>query len=1042
MKECPSKSPGEKVAPVTGESIDRRHWRGLEELAASAEFQEMMEREFPEQHGLWRDPVTRRKFLLLMGASFAFAGMTGCAPQAPVGEILPYAKQPEQLVPGKALHFATAFTLGGFGTGVIVKSHEGRPTKIEGNPDHPASLGASDAFMQASILDLYDPDRSQAVTHHGQPRSWSDAQLAIRKSLQGLKVAQGSGLAILTQTVGSRVVAEQLSGKNSPLRRDFPSARWFQYEPAHSGGRHEGAKLAFGEAVDAIYDFTAADVAVSLGSDFMSNGPAHLRYCREFMSRRQSAIRSRDASMNRLYVIENCPTVTGAAADHRLPIRAADIAQFAAQLAGRLQVLDAIKGPTEYARWAAAIARDLKAHRGASIVIAGNGQPAIVHALTHALNDFLGNVGRTVKYIEPIASAPRDQLGELAELAEEMSAGKIKTLLILGGNPVFDAPADLEFAKHLQRVPLRVHLGLHQNETAAACDWHLPESHFLEAWGDARAFDGTATIQQPLIAPLYNGLSAVEVLSALFEPAGRSGYEIVRDYWRRNWPQSNAGANFDTGWNRALHDGIIAGTAAESRTNLKLTPSWKLGISRVATEPSELEIAFAADPTVYDGRFANNGWLQELPKPVTKLTWDNAVLISPQLAEQLGIAQRVGINGGEHGQSITDLVELELNGRSLRAAACIVPGHAESSVTLHFGYGRTAAGHVGNGAGFNAYKLRTSAAPWFATGVKIRKLPEEYTLACTQVHHSMEGRDPVQTFAYDQYKQDPQVLFKHLDPHQREYQQELVPKSAINKSADEAATTATHTLTLYPGYDYNSPKNKWGMAIDLSSCIGCSGCVAACQAENNIPVVGKTEVTRGREMHWIRIDRYYEGPKENPATYFQPVPCMHCENAPCEVVCPVGATVHSADGLNDMVYNRCVGTRYCSNNCPYKVRRFNFLEYADFTTESLKLGRNPNVTVRSRGVMEKCTYCVQRIRGAQIESEVSGKPIHDGDIVTACQAACPTNAIVFGDMNDPDSRVAKMKAEPLNYGLLAELNTRPRTTYLAALRNPNPELVD
>jgi MoCo/4Fe-4S cofactor protein with predicted Tat translocation signal len=1042
MKVCPSKSHDEKAVPVTAEPIDRRQWRGLEELAASAQFQEMMEREFPEQHGLWRDPVTRRQFLLLMGASFALSGMTGCSPQAPVGEILPYAKQPEQLVPGKALHFATTFTLGGFGTGVIVKSHEGRPTKVEGNPDHPASLGATDAFMQASILDLYDPDRSQAVTYRGQPRSWSDAQLAIRSSLASLKSKQGSGLAILTETVSSRVLTEQLAGENSTLRRDFPNARWVQYEPAQSNSQYEGARLAFGEPVDTIYDFAAAEVVVSLGSDFMSSGPAHLRYAREFMSRRQSAIRSHGTVMNRLYVVENCPTITGAVADHRIPIRATDVQHFAAELAGELQVLDPQKGATENSRWTAAIARDLKAHRGASIVIAGDGQPPIVHALAHALNDSLGNVGHIVKYIEPVASASRDQLAELSELAEQMSAGKIETLLILGGNPVFNAPADLEFAKHLQRVPLRVHLGLHQDETAAACDWHLPESHFLEAWGDARAFDGTASIQQPLIAPLYNGLSAVEALSALFEPAGRSGYEIVRDYWRRNWPQSSAGGNFETGWNRALHKGIIAGTAAESRTNLKLNPSWKSGISRLTPEPSEFEIAFAADPTVYDGRFANNGWLQELPKPVTKLTWDNAVLLSPKLAEQFGITERVGINGGEHGQSITDLVELELNGRSLRAAACIVPGHAENSVTLHFGYGRTAAGHVGNGAGFNTYKLRSSAAAWFSTGLKIGKLPEEYTLACTQVHHSMEGRDPVRAFAYDRYKQDPQILLKSLDEQEQQYQRELVPKPIANNGADEAPAPDPHALTLYPGYDYGPPKNKWGMAIDLSSCIGCSGCVAACQAENNIPVVGKTEVTRGREMHWLRIDRYYEGPKENPATYFQPVPCMHCENAPCEVVCPVGATVHSADGLNDMVYNRCVGTRYCSNNCPYKVRRFNFLEYADFTTESLKLGRNPNVTVRSRGVMEKCTYCVQRIRGAQIDSEVSGKAVKDGDIVTACQAACPTNAIVFGDMNDPNSRVAKMKTEPLDYGLLAELNTRPRTTYLAALRNPNPELVD
>jgi Fe-S-cluster-containing dehydrogenase component len=1002
----------------------------------------MLEREFPEQHELWRDPVTRRQFLMLMGASLALSGVTGCAPQAPVGEILPYARQPEQLVLGKPLQFATAFTLGGFARGILVTSHEGRPTKIEGNPDHPASLGATDAFMQASILDLYDPDRSQAVIYHGQPRSWSEAQIDIRKSLGNLRSKQGTGLAILTETISSRTLTDQLAGESSPLRRDFPNARWFQYEPAHSNGPHEGARLALGAAVDTIYDFAAADVVVSLGSDVMANGPACLRYSRQFMTRRQAAIRSRDTAMNRLYVVESCPTITGAVADHRIPIRAADVQQFAAQLASELKILNQQNGGDQNPRSIAAIARDLQAHRGMSIVIAGDGQPPIVHAMAHALNDALGNVGRTIKYIEPVESAPRDQLADLAGLTNQMSAGRIDTLLIVGGNPVFNAPADLQFAEHLQRVPLKVHLGLYQDETAAQCDWHLPQAHFLEAWGDARAFDGTVSIQQPLIAPLYNGLSVEEVLSALFEPAGRAGYEIVREFWRRNWPKTNSVGDFEAGWNRALHDGFISGTAAEPQANLTIGSSWKTNISQPAASPAELEITFAPDPTVFDGRFANNGWLQELPKPVTKLTWDNAVLISPKLAEQLGITQHVGINGGEHGQSITNLVELELNGRSLRAAAFIAPGHAENSVTLHFGYGRTAAGHVGNGAGFNAYALRTSAAPWFSTGLKIRKLDEQYTLACTQVHHSMQGRDPVRAFTFDQYKQDPQILPKSLEEHHQEYQRELVPKPGQDKAADPVSTPESHSLTLYPGYDYGPPKNKWGMAIDLGSCIGCSSCVAACQAENNIPVVGKTEVTRGREMHWLRVDRYYEGAADHPATYFQPVPCMQCENAPCEVVCPVAATVHSADGLNDMVYNRCVGTRYCSNNCPYKVRRFNFLQYADFTTESLKLGRNPNVTVRSRGVMEKCTYCVQRIRGAQIDSEISGEAIHDGQVVTACQAACPTNAIVFGDMNDPDSRVAKMKAEPLNYGLLVELNTRPRTTYLAALRNPNPELVD
>jgi MoCo/4Fe-4S cofactor protein with predicted Tat translocation signal len=1038
MKECHSSS-GERRVP---EHIGKQHWRALEELAGSPQFQELLEREFPRHASEWSDPVTRRKFLMLMGASFALAGMTGCSPQAPIGEILPYAKQPEQVVPGKALQFASATTLGGYATGILVKSHEGRPTKIEGNPNHPASLGATDAFMQAEILGLYDPDRSQAVTYRGQPRSWSDAQIEFRKSLARLKSSQGRGLVILTQTVTSPTLAEQLNGEASRFRHDFPAARWFQYEPTHGSNRHEGARLAFGEPVDTVYDFSAAEIVVALDADFMGIGPAHLRYTRDFMAKRRAASAAGGPVMNRLYVAESCPTVTGAAADHRIATRAGNVMQFAVELASELQLSNIQPAGAQYHRLVAAIAKDLNAHRGASVIIAGEGQPPIVHAVAHALNDALGNVGRTVKYIAPVEANPRDQIADLKSLVGDMSAGRVEMLVILGGNPVYDAPADLEFAAQLQHVPQRVHLGLYQDETAAQCDWHLPQAHFLEAWGDARAFDGTASIQQPLIAPLYNGLSEIEILSALFEPAGSPGYEVVRGHWRRNWPQSNGAANFESGWKQSLHDGLIAGSASQPRTGLAANTNWASSVTPPINIGGALELVFQADPTVFDGRFANNGWLQELPKPVTKLTWDNALLISPSLAEALGITQTVGINGGEHGQGITNLVEVELEGRTLRAAAWIVPGHAEDSVTLHLGYGRTAAGQVGNGAGFNAYELRTAAAPWFATGVKIRKLNDRYTLACTQVHHSMEGRDPVRAFTYEEFAKDSAVLVHSLSEEHREVQSELVPDSSVPKEKQPETDPRLQPLTLYPGYDYSAPKNKWGMAIDLSSCTGCNGCVVACQAENNIPVVGKTEVTRGREMHWLRIDRYYEGKSENPTTYFQPVPCMHCENAPCELVCPVGATVHSADGLNDMVYNRCVGTRYCSNNCPYKVRRFNFLEYADFNTESLKLGRNPNVTVRSRGVMEKCTYCVQRIRGAQIDSEVSGKPLADGDVVTACQAACPSQAIVFGDMNDPNSRVSKMKAEPLNYGLLAELNTRPRTTYLAALRNPNPELMD
>ena len=701
--------------------------------------------------------------------------------------------------------------------------------------------------------------------------------------------------------------------------------------------------------------------------------------------------------------------------------------------------------------WISAAAKNLQQYRSSSIVIAGDGQPPLVHALAQVMNDALGNVGQTVRYIDPVAARPSNSISDLATLTQDMAAGDVELLLVLGGNPVFSAPADLDFARHLQKVSLRVHWGLYADETAGLCDWHIPAAHFLESWSDGRTFDGTASIIQPLIAPLYDGHSAHEVLSALFEEAARPGHEIVHRFWRENWPAKVNDDEFDRQWETALRAGIIADTAYAPKQGLKLRPLSGIP-SHDQMSAETLEIVFQPDATVFDGRFANNGWLQELPKPITKLTWDNAVFMGPAMAERLGLNQTFGDSAGEHGQAIVDVVELTLHGRKLAAPVWILPGHADGCVTVHYGSGRRLAGQVGSGVGFDAFQLRTSTAPYFDAGLVIRKLDKRFTLACTQMHHSMEGRAPVRAGTFADFAEDPNLLDAHETEEHRRYQRELVPghvnqpKSAAasdlgssTESQEVKADPRLNPLNLYPEYDYGPPKNKWGMSIDLTKCTGCSACVIACQAENNIPVVGKTEVTRGREMHWIRIDRYYQGDAENPATYFQPVPCMQCENAPCELVCPVGATVHSADGLNDMVYNRCVGTRYCSNNCPYKVRRFNFFEYADFHTESFKAGRNPEVTVRSRGVMEKCTYCVQRIRAGQIQAELNGRAIHDGDVVTACQQVCPAQAIMFGDMNDRGSEVAKRKIEPLSYGLLAELNTRPRTTYLAALRNPNPE---
>jgi molybdopterin-containing oxidoreductase family iron-sulfur binding subunit len=990
-----------------GAARGRQYWRSLEELAETEAFQEFLHREFPRQASEWLDPVGRRQFLRLMGAALALAGLSACTP-APAEKIMPYVRAPEDIVPGKPLYFATAMSLGGFATGLLVESHMGRPTKVEGNPDHPASLGATDAFAQASVLTLYDPDRSQAVTYLGRIRPWSAFLQELLARLDDQRVRQGAGLRILTETVTSPTLADQLRA----ILTQFPAAKWHQYEPVGQDNSRAGSLLAFGEDVFARYRFDNADVIFSLDADFLSMFPGNLRYAREFAVRRR--VTTERPEMNRLYTVESSPSLTGAMADHRLPLRASAIEALARTVAAKLglQVEPGGVLPENVpSPWIDAVVADLQRHRGSSLILVGEGQPPVVHALGHAMNQELGNVGNTVIYTAPIVAQSVDQTASLRELVEDLDTGRVEILVTLSGNPVFTAPANLRFGERLAKAGLRIHLGLHYDETAALCHWHIPEAHYLEAWSDTRAYDGTVSMVQPLIMPLYNGKSAHELLAAFSNQPDRSGYAIVRDYWRRQ----NPAPDFEQRWERALHDGLIAGTALPPKSvSLRAAGEW--GGVQGAPQPSApgpqppLEIVFQPDPSIFDGRFANNGWLQELPKPLTKLTWDNAALLSPATAQRLGLAYKIGKRGGE---AFADVVELQYRGRAVRAPIWIVPGHADDCVTVCLGHGRTRAGKVGTGTGFNAYSIRTSDAPWFGTGLEIRKTGERYALACTQLHHTMQGRDLVRAATLEEYRQHPDI-------------------------AHEAGHEPTETPSLYPPVEYKG--YAWGMAIDVNTCVGCNACVVACQAENNIPIVGKTEVMRGREMHWLRVDSYYRGDVGNPETYFQPVPCMHCEHAPCELVCPVAATVHSAEGLNDMVYNRCVGTRYCSNNCPYKVRRFNFLQYSDWNTPSLKLLRNPDVTVRSRGVMEKCTYCVQRINAARIEAEKAGRRIRDGEVVTACQAACPTEAIVFGDINDANSRVAKLKAESRNYGLLAELNTRPRTTYLAALRNPNPDI--
>jgi molybdopterin-containing oxidoreductase family iron-sulfur binding subunit len=1027
------------------------YWRSLEEIAETEEFREMLHREFPPGASEWWDGLSRRSFLKMAAATMALAGLTACTKQ-PTREIFPYIKQPPELVLGEALYYATSMVLGGFATGVLAKNREGHPIKVDGNPDHPASLGGSSVWLQASILDLYDPDRSQTVTHAGDLSTWALFLSDLNDLLKEQQPKRGAGLRFLTEAITSPTLASQLE----EVHQRFPEAQWCQYDPITRDNVREGARLAFGRFVEAHYRFDKARVILSLDSDFLYTHPERLRYSRQFIDGRRVSSGKRE--MSRLYVVESTPTVTGTMADHRLPLESGAIEHLARELlraataAGENQNPNSSPSSNSQAakdKWFAALVSDLRTHRAASIVIAGESQPPIVHAVAHLLNQSLGNVGNTVSYAETAEARPVNQLQSFAELIQQIRAGAVDTLFILGGNPVYTAPADLEFARHMGKVNRSIHLGLQLDETAAASTWHIPQTHYLESWGDACSFDGTVSFMQPLIAPLYGSKSAYELLGAIFQQQPvRSDYEIVRDYWQKQ----NRWSDFDKGWRKALHDGFIAETKhppTQVRVRQEfdlLTPTGKATgafandtsqplpngsggtetgavLVRTSTVPAtatsaedpfatarkqvrieNLVVCFRPDPNLWDGRFANNGWLQECPKPVSKLTWDNAVLISPALAE------RAGLMTG-------NVVEVLFENRKVRGPIWVMPGQARNSITLHLGYGRSRVGRIGEGVGFDAYRVRSSRAQWFAAGATLVLTAEHHQLVATQTHHNLHSPDRqiYRATALEQFRADPAI----------------VQKSVEDPQTDE---------TLYYTDEYKYEGYKWGMSIDLTACIGCNACLVACEVENNIPVVGKEQVSKSREMHWIRIDTYYRGKLDSPEFSHAPVPCMQCEHAPCELVCPVEAAVHDSEGLNLQVYQRCVGTRFCSNNCPYKVRRFNFLRYTDYHTPTYKPMYNPEVTVRWRGVMEKCTYCVQRIASARITAEKENRRIRDGEVRTACQQACPTEAIVFGDLNTPGSEVSRLKSLPLDYSMLGQLNTRPRTTYLAKVENPNGQL--
>lgn len=1020
----------------------REYWKGLEQVAETPEFEEFLHAEFPRLGALWERRIDRRTLLKLMGGSVAFAaaGLAGCS--RPVGTIVPYVNMPEGEIPGKPMYFATSLTLGGHARGMIAESHTGRPTFIQGNREHPASLGAIDPWAQASVEQLYDPDRAQAATYRGMPRTWSAFLQKMYAQAGEMQAGGGEGFAILTQSITSPSLLAELEA----VRKRFPKARWYRYQPVGREAVAEGAKLAFGKPVNTVYRFDKADVIVSLDADFLGLMPGHLAYARQFADgRRQHGGKPR--RMNRLYAIAGTPTITSASADHALPLPSAEIEVVARMLAARLGV-SGVKNPPPapplllrsqgggqemtpgasedgaqegapfaagvrkgggaagaggfFERWLDAVVQDLKDHHGKAVVVPGDVQPPAVHALAHAINAKLGAVGAAVTYTAPLEP---DDAGSLKELMQAIDAGKVRRLLVMDGNPVYDAPGDLDFAGHYAKVPERIYWSLYPNETAYASYWHVPAAHELESWGDARAYDGTISFVQPLIAPLYHGHSAYELLRAVSGRDIADDYDVVRAYWRKHYREyTEKGAAFEPFWKRSVQRGLIEDSALPAQK-----PALRGDFARRLPPTSTarrrgLYLQFRPDDSIRDGRFANSAWLQELPRRLTKITWDNVVSLSPRTAELLGVDNK-------------ELVELGYRGVQVVGPVWILPGQPDNTVTVQLGYGRARAGRIGDEVGFDVYPLRRSDAMWFDDRLTLARTGRHVFVATTQYHQTMEGRGLLRTATLDHFREDPHWV-KDYGGKPPELHESLYPEPSEK-----------------PPLEY-----RWAMSIDLTSCIGCEACVIACQSENNIQSVGKEEVLAGHEMHWLRIDRYYSGDLESPETYFQPVPCMQCENAPCEYVCPVEASVH-ANGLNAQVYNRCIGTRDCSQNCPYKVRRFNWFRYqTGRATSTPPAAENPDVTVRQRGIMEKCTYCIQRINEAKITAHNTDRRIPDGTVETACQRACPTQAIVFGDLETKGSKVSELKRSPLDYEMLAEVNTRPRTSYMGGLKNPNPKL--
>lgn len=1037
-------------SPATG----RRYWRSMDELADTPEFKDWLHREFPANASELQDGHSRRSFLKLMSASFALAGVAtlGAGCRRPEEHLQPFGHQPENYVFGEAQHFATAMPTRIGAVPLVVKSYEGRPVKVEGNALFPGSNGGTDRYAQASILDLYDVDRAKKFKCDGKEVSRDEALAFLDELSRKYSANGGAGLAFVAEssTSPSRARLQKI------IAQKFPSAKWITADAIDSGIHQRAATQAFGQSVRPIFHFDQAQVIVSLDCDFLGGEDDAHNHIRKFSTSRQTG-----EKMSRLYAVESLFTLTGGSADHRLRLPASQVIKVASGILSRIN-----GGAEPMSTWVSECANDLLAHRGRALVVAGHRQPMAVHLLAHAINVALGNVGQTITLVLA-DEVPTNGLAALTENTAD-------TLVILGGNPV-------HHFNYTPKAKTVVRLGYHEDETSQKATWNFPAAHYLESWGDATATDGSTVAIQPLTQPLFGGLTELEFLARLAGQQATSAYEIVR--------ATHGGS--EESWKKFLFHGFASAEAKPLRNPRLAVTSAELqqlvtDASAAATGKDNLELVFFRDAKVDDGRYANNGWMQELPEPITKMTWDNAVLLSRATAKELGVQ-----NG--------DVVEISLRGKKISGPIWVQPGMADFSLGLALGYGREKAGRIGTGVGFNAYPIFSGS--YVETGAKLTKTGATYVLACTQDHWSMEGRPAVREFNRD-------AALEAIEKHEHIAEEKFhgveppIVASLYPNPLDEAKKTALH---------------QWGMAIDLSACVGCGTCIIACQSENNIPIVGKDQVKRGREMHWLRVDRYFTTDpkrKNNPSRFDpradmnqtdeqqqfqswidevqavnQPMMCSHCETAPCENVCPVAATVHDQEGLNTMAYNRCIGTRYCSNNCPYKVRRFNFLDYnkrpltelkgemysttlthktdgewdllrwwkdpnsgmrTDDEWDLIKLSKNPDVTVRMRGVMEKCTYCTQRIEHAKIGQK--SKAGASGDVrlseaagnlpKTACQQACPAGAIVFGDISDTASTVAKKKLSALNYSVLGNLLTKPRTTYLARVRNPNPAMPD